>query len=314
MSTHSRPKNKRQLRHPGSRSRSHQLDKQEGEARQKNDWLRISAPESPTTKRTFGTLQGHEYTFDGEQWQRCEGPEEFADYIEAEAAKRSWFMDHPKRKGVATEMRRRVASPVEVLTTTFAPWLSDWLAAETVQGRDARPKLAAIRNRWREAAAGMLAGSRYLMGYAFHADTDDPHFDLVLSRQDGKGGRIGKPGLLLVGPWCTAVDRQLRSGATIRPDKSQQIKRSIANFRHRYGEDQKPLDVMLARALDAAAEAVLGVELTPYKEAYAQRVPELERQHVEAQLEVIEAAKEKLLERIAPTPPPGPDPEITLDR
>ena len=71
---------------------------------------------------------------------------------------------------------------------------------------------------------------------------------------------------------------------------------------------------MLARALDAAAEAVLGVELTPYKEAYAQRVPELERQHVEAQLEVIEAAKEKLLERIAPTPPPGPDPEITLDR
>lgn len=307
MSTHARPKTKRQLRHPASRSKSHRLDKQQGEARQETAWFGVEAPNRPSPQRNFGPLQGHEYRHDGKTWQRCAEPEEFADFIEEEAKRRSWFMNRTSRKGVPVDMKRRV-QPLDILTTTFAPWLSDWTAAEIAVGRDPRPKLAGIRNGWLQMAAPLLAGKRYLLGYAFHADTADLHFDLVLSRQDGAGGRIGETGLGLVGPWCCGCDRQIRAGATIHAEKRNQLQRSVANFRHRYGAEAKPLDVTLARALDTAADTVLGEELRPYREAYAQRVPELERQHAAAQLEVVETAREKLLQQAAPTPAPaGPE-------
>jgi hypothetical protein len=310
MSTYTRAKTKAQRRHPGSRGKSHKKDKRLGEARKRIAWVGVEAPQHPSPQRSFGDLTGYEYIYAAGRWRRCDDPEEFADYLEAEAQKRSWYLSVTTRKGVAVEMKRPVAAPVEVLTTSFPPWLSDWTAAEIAAQRDPRKQLAAIRNRWLEAAQTALAGRRYLLGHACHLDTDDGHFDLCASRQDGQGGRIGEPGLRLVGPWCTGVDRQMRAGAEIHADKRRQVRRSVANFRHRYGEQAMPLDITLARALDAAAEEVLGAELLRYREAYAKRVPELERQHAAAQLTVLQAAEEKLRERLVPeSPTPEPEPE-----
>ena len=310
MSTNNRPKTKRQLRHPASRSKSHRLDKQQGEARQETAWLGVDAPQRPSPARSFPGLDGHEYRHDGKAWHRCPGAEEFADWLEEEGKRRSWYVGQTSRKGVPVTMRRRAPSPLEVQTTTFSPWLSDWTAAEIAAGRDPRPKLAAIRNGWLKVAAPLLSGKRALVGYAFHCDTDDPHFDLILSRQDGQGGRIGQTGLLTCGPWVTGCDRQWRAGASLHPEKRNQLSRAVQNFRRRYGPDAVPLDVVLARALDASADAVLDEELRPFREAYARRVPELERKHAEAQLEVVEAAKERLLQRAAP----APEPTIPLPR
>lgn len=207
-------------------------------------------------------------------------------------------------------MKRTVAAPLEIQTTSFAPWLSDWTAAEIAARRDPRKKLAATRNRWLETAREMFGGVRHLLGFACHTDTDDLHFDLALSRQDGQGGRIGEPGLRLVGPWCVGTDRQLRAGAEISPDKRRQLRRSVANFHHRYGKEAVPLDVVLARALDAAAEEAIGPELLRYRDAYAERVPGLERRHTLAKLAALQAAEEKLRESLVPEPtPPTPEPE-----
>lgn len=266
-------------------------------------WLGVDAPPQPSPHRSFPGLDGHEYRFDGTQWRRCHGPEEFADYLEAEARRRNYYISQTTRKGVAVTMRRPVATPLEIQTTTLPPWVSDWLAAEIAAGRDPRPQLIGIRDRWLVAALRALDGLRAVAGYAWHCDTDDPHFDLVLSRQDGNGGRIGGPGLRLVGPWLVGCDRQQRAGAKIHPDKQRQVKRSVASFRHRYGERAMPLDISLARALDAAAEEVIGPALQTYREAYAARVPELERQHAEAQLSTLQAIDGKLRERLVPEPP-----------
>jgi hypothetical protein len=123
----------------------------------------------------------------------------------------------------------------------------------------------------------------------------------------------------LVGPWCVGVDRQQRAGAEIGADKCRQLRRSVANFRHRYGEESVPLDIALARALDAAAEEVIGPDLVRYREAYAKRVPEMERQHTLAKLAALQAAEEKLRENLAPeepvpTPEPTPEPEPEPER
>lgn len=310
MSTHTKAQRKAQFRHPGSRGKGHKRDKAQGEARQETAWLGVDAPQRPSPQRAFPGMDGHEYRYDGKAWHRCPGPEEFGDYLEAEAKRRGHYMSRTTRKGVEVDMKRPVKTPLEVQTTTLAPWVSDWLAAELAEERDPRRKLIEIRNRWLAAAQQALDGQRYVLGYAFHCDTDDPHFDLILSRQDGQGGRIGTPGLRLVGPWCVGVNRQVRAGAEIYAEKRNQLQRSVANFRHRYGAEAKPLDVTLASALDAAADAVLGEALQPFREAYAARVPELERRHAAAQLAVLQAAEDKLRERLEPEPPePEPEPE-----
>jgi hypothetical protein len=64
-----------------------------------------------------------------------------------------------KRKGQAVEMKRTVATPIEILTTSFSPWLSDWTEEEIAAKRDPRQKLAAMRNRWLEVAQGSQKGS-----------------------------------------------------------------------------------------------------------------------------------------------------------
>lgn len=306
MSTYSRARSRRQQRHPASRSKSHRLDKQQGETRQRTSWVGVEAPERPSQKRDFRGLEGHEYIFDEQGWKRCQNPESFADLLERKGRECGWYVGQTYRKGVPVSMRRPVATPVEVLTVSFEPALSDWTAAEIAAGRDPRRKLAAIRNLWLQSAQEKLAGQRYLLGYAFHADTDDLHFDLVCTRQDGKGGRIGRAGLGLVGPWMTSVDRQIRAGASIGAEKRSQFTRSVANFHHRSGKGVVPLDVTLARSLDKAADAVLGAEIVPFRQAYAARVPELELQHAEAQLATLEAVRDKLVQQVAP-PSPGPD-------
>lgn len=318
MGTFTRARSSRQRRHPASRSESHRRDKKEAEARGESLVVRVPAPAHPCADRPFVAmgLEGHEFTFDGARWSRCEGPEEFADHLELEGERRASFVDETRRRGVAVKMKRKVGTPIEVLTTTFPPWVSEWVAAELRSGRDPRPQLARIRSAWMGKVMDRLQGERFLLGYAFHADTDDLHFDVCVSRQDGKGGRIGAAGLGLVGPWCVGVDRQLRAGAEIAPLKRSQLSRSVANFRRREGASAVPLDVQFARDLDSAADDVIGPALSLFKTAYAKQVPFLEQQHAQASLDALDAARDQI-ETALPrsrrqTPPPPPSHEIEM--
>lgn len=280
--------------------------------------VRVPAPAHPRADRPFMAmgLEGHEFTYDGTRWSRCHKPEEFADYLETESHRRSFFVDETQRRGVAVKMKRKVGTPIEVLTTTFPPWLSEWVAAELRAGRDPRPQLAKLRSTWIGMVMERLHGERFLLGFAFHADTDDLHFDVCVSRQDGKGGRIGEAGLGLVGPWCVGVDRQLQAGADIAPLKRSQLSRSVGNFRRREGADAVPLDVQFARDLDGAADDVIGPALSLFKTAYARQVPALERQHAQAALDALDCARDQILSalpksrRQAPQPPPIHEIEI----
>ena len=201
---------------------------------------------------------------------------------------------------------------------TFSPWLNDWTEAELKAQRDPRQALAQIRNRLMEAAQKLLAGERALLAVAVHCDTSDIHVDVVCSRYLGDGERIGKNGLNLVGPFCCGTDRQMRAGAKISAEKSSQMRRAVSNFRRRHGPDAIPMDIQFSRILDQAAEEIIGPELLPYREAYARKVPELERAHKRAQLSVIQDAEGKLRESLEreplpetkPIPEPRPAPEI----
>jgi len=304
MSTYSKPRTKRQLRHPGSRSASHHQDKAQGEIRKGTSWVGVDAPERPSPERSFAGLEGHEYIYENGTWRRCKDPEELANYLERENKRRSWFLDITQRKGIPVEMLRRTKAGLEVLTTTFAPWFSDWTAAQLAAGKDPRVKLAAIRTKWLRAAQQLLADGRHVLAYALHLDSCDGHLDLVLSRQDGEGGRIGENGLRLLGPWTCGTVRQVRSGAKISAEKTAQLRRAIANFRRRYDSDPdaRPLDLHLCRVLDEAADEIIGPELQPYREAYALKVPELERAHKAAALATLEDARTKLLSSSIPEP------------
>lgn len=167
MSTRSLLRTKRQRRHPASRSKSHRLDKLQGEARQRTVWVGLDAPERPNQSRSFPGLDGHEYLFDGAMWTRCDGPEDFADHVEEQSDLRSWYKKQTTRNGVPVDMKRRVDAPLEVLTTTFEPALSDWTAAEIAAGRNPRPKLAAIRNLWLRGVQACLAGQERQKGSCF---------------------------------------------------------------------------------------------------------------------------------------------------
>jgi hypothetical protein len=315
MSTHIRAKTDRQLEHSGSRGKSHLRDKAEGERRRRVKSLCYPAAQHPNEDRPFHEyIDGHEQKHDPDTgaWTRCVDPEEYPKYLLAQNRVRSRFKDSTIRKGKPISMLRKAATPIEILVTTFPPWLSDWALAEFKAKRDPRPFLAKIRNCWIPRALSRLAGIRYLVGYSFHCDTDDLHFDLAVSRQDGKGGRIGRAGLGLVGPWATATDRQVRAGATISPNKASRLSRDVANFRHRYSDGRVPLDVMLARDLDEVADNVLGAQLNPWKEAYAAKVPELERAHLAAELSAIDAIRAKIADGVCPTNTVPTGPAISL--
>lgn len=312
MATRRRATTKRKRLHCGSRSAAHRADKKEGEARRAVEFIGVTAPPRPSPLRDFSQLEGHEFTRTETGWQRCHGPDEFGDFLEEEASRRDWFFDAVTRKGKTSRMKRRAATPIEVLTVTFAPWLSDWVAAELAAGRYPRPRLAKIRNAWMTKAAARLEPERYVLGVAVHVDTDDIHFDLPLSRQSGNGERRGAPGLGLVGPWSVGADRQARCGAQLSREKRAQLSRNVAIFQGRSGPGAVPLDVELARALDESAGEILGEDLAPFIRAYAASVPDLERAHARADLAALDAARSKLAPRCVAPPAAPPPPSIPL--
>ena len=296
MSTYTAAKSPRQWRHPASRCESHIEDKRQGEARREISWIPVETPESPSPKRDFAALglKGHEYIFENNRLQGCEDKEQFADYLVREARVRSWYLSQTKRRGEPVQMKRRVEAPIKIVTTTFSPWLSEWTYQKLSLGEQVLEKLVLIRNRWLEKAGELLTGLAHILGYSFHADTSNPHFDLCLTRQDGKGGRIGRPGLRLMGPWVVGIDRQIRADVEIVTEKQAQLERSVANFRHRYGGKALPLDVQLARTLDIAADEVIGPELVTYRIEYVRGLPLLEEQRTAAKLAMLDRARQKL--------------------
>lgn len=304
MATFTRARTSRQRYHSASRSTSHQQDKQRGEIRQKKAFVLVKAPARPSPVRDFSPyLTGHEFRRTADGWERCQGAEEYGAYLDAEAERRSWFIDQTTRHGKPCRMRRRVGTPVELVTVTFPPWLSAWAHDQLRTGdvRATKAKLAQIRNRTAANACGMFERNRFVLGVAVHVDTSDIHLDYALSRQDGRGGRLGDgAALALVGPWAVGCERQVRAGATISATKRKRLARSILGFRRRHGEDAVPLDVRLARDLDAVALDVVGPELVPYIRGYAAQVPQLERAHQRAALEALAAARAKI----------APDPDI----
>ncbi len=294
MSTYTAAKSVRQWRHPASRSESHIQDKREGEARRQITYVPVETPALPSPKRNFAALglEGYEFIRQGNEWRPCKGREEFADYLVAEARTRSWYIGRTTRDNYQIEMKRRVAAPIKVLTTTFSPWLSDWTYQRLSLGEAVLEKLKLIRDRWLKTAMNLIDGLAYVLGYSFHADTSNPHFDLCLSRQDGEGGRIGRAGLRLVGPWAVGVDRQLRAGAEVSPEKLAQAQRSADNFERRYPKEKRPpLDMGLAEKLDIASAEVLGGELEIYRIEYARMVPILEQQHAAAKQATLDQAR-----------------------
>lgn len=302
MSTYKTPRTKRQLRHMDSLSHTHKLDKAAGERRSATRHIRVESGPSPSPKRSFPEeLTGHAFMFNpaGDGWRRCSRPEEYADFVEKEHESRGFYVDTVIRDGRPRRMRRQAARPLQYLTVTFPPWASDWLEESFRANRNPLPSLARIRGDWLARTLPRVAERRFLVGLAFHADTDDPHFDLCCSRQDGSGARIGEPGLGLVGSWCVGVDRQIRCGAPVSFEKRDKFERDMANFARRYGHDAVPLDLQIARDFDAAVDKELGQEIEPFKRAYAARVPELSRAHLERELAVLDRARAKIVSELS---------------
>lgn len=298
MSTYTRLITKSQLRHPAGRSASHQRDKLEGDLRREKEWVAIPAVPTFGPHRNFGSLVSHEFTYEGGEWKRCEDPEAFADYLELEAARRNWFYDQTQRKGRSITMRRPAATALENLTINVRCDLADWIAARCAVNEDPRPQLRAIRNAWLEYVQEYFEGRRYILGYAFHADTNNPHFDLIVSRQDGLGGRIGRSGLNRVGEWMVSTFRHKQVGAVPTGEKHDRWSKSIANFQRRYG-DTIPTDIALAKKLDAIAEHIVGQDLQPYREQFAARIAIEEYKRIEARAALLEAEAQKERQRLA---------------
>ena len=164
MSTFGKPSTSRQLRHPGARSRDHGIDKIEGERRKETTWLPIPAA-NYGTERNHG-LESYEYILDhaARKLRRCKGPEEFSDFVEAEAAKRNWFNDLVPREGHTTpqKMRRKVKKPIARLTTTFTPWLSDWAYWSKISV-DPTPDLKRIRTAFINTTVKLLDRERHVL-------------------------------------------------------------------------------------------------------------------------------------------------------
>ena len=304
MSTYTRAKTRRQQRHPASRSRSHKADKAAAERRKAVAFLPIPAPNYAVAGPTLEGLgmTGYELIYDGSRWHACADPESFGDYLEGESKRRNWFFDLVQRGRKRARMRRKVATPIEVLTTPFCAGMRTWCASELEHGADPRWHLAAIRNWWLQTVVPVLQSQRYIIGVAAHFDTPTPHFDVVVSRQDGCGGRIGQAGLGLVGPWVVSVDRQVRFGAAISQIKREKLDKDFANFGYRYGPDSIPLDVRMARALDAVSRDIVGPHLDQHRSAYAAQVPLLEQAHILAKIEALEGAREHLIRQLDAVP------------
>ena len=314
MSTYTKAGTRRKRAHMGSRSSPHAADKAAAERRQSEEWIRVASPVRPSPARSW-PLKGHEakYNAESETWSPLHGQEQLGQYLEYETARRCSYFSQTTRKGKPVKMKRPIANPIEILTTTFSPPENNWIEEEFRAGRDPRPLLALLRNRWLARACARLKTQRIVLAMAVHCDTDDIHIDLACARALPDGTRIGKAGLMLSGPWMVGVDRQLRAGAVISPEKRAQFTRAGENFRRRFGDNAVPLDILLARDLDAVAGETIGPSLGKFVAAYAEKVPELEAAHKAAALAVLDAARAKLAPHPLPSAPnPNSEPSFSL--
>lgn len=278
----------RQLLHIGSRSATHIQDKQNGEKRRRTRFVPVKRSESPSPSRTFEGLLGFEAIHNQSgSWTECQDPNQLGRYLCRQRKLRRRYRAQGQRRGRPALITRYIKAPIKVHTVSAHPAVSDYFARAIAAGDDVEHTFRAVVRRFVSNAKAMFEGRRYLLAIAAHTDTSDLHVDLVVSTNCPEGGKLAG-GLGQVGPWCVAVDRQISSRAQINPRKLAQYKRSVANFRHRHGEDAKPFDVQLARAFDEAACAILGEQLRPHIEAYAASVPQLERAHAKAGLEEID--------------------------
>jgi hypothetical protein len=289
----SRPRTEKQLRHPGSRSLSHKKDKAEGEARQAVKHIPVPAGPSSSPKRNLAGLEPFEMQYVGPfRWRRLTGPDDLGDLLVAEEKKRRYYVTETTRHGHPEVMKRTDPCSLAVLTFTLHPAAADFLAAEIAAGRNPMPKLKEIVELFLTKIERMMQGRRYLIAMALHVDTDDPHIDVVVSR-NGPDGRLGMTGFRTLGPWGCGVYRQIKSGAAIGSGKRAMFERAMANFSRRYPEMPEPFDIELVRHLDLYSRAVIGAEVfDPFVRDYAGRVPALERAHAKRQLAQLEAAKQ----------------------
>ena len=300
MSTYTRAssKSKRKLRHSAARGRTHAEDKRQAEARR---GIFVVLPKAaagkvgPTLEERG--MRSSERIHRGGRIIACEGEEQFADYIEAEAGERNWAYQHRMKLGKEVTVRIPVPTAVEVVVVSFSPWANAYIADLLAAGGDGNALALKAWSRFCDYAKSILVGDweRYFLGEALHADTHVLHGDLLLSRQED-GMRVGRAGFTRSGPWFVGVDRQLRAGATINSKKQRQYRRSAQQHFRRYGQDSRPCDVLLARALDKACDETMGPELARYRVAYAASVPAREQAAAKAQLDRLEAAKDALME------------------
>ena len=308
MSTYTRARTRRQQMHPGSRGESHKADMAAAKDRKLLGFIPVREPHQPIRARPLQDygISGYEMIYDGTRWRRCADPEEFPRYLVAEAGRRNWFYRQTRRGGKIVKMRRTAGTPIEVITTTFSPAFMGWCHAQLEAGSDPRWHLTAVRNKWIAEVHPVIQEQRFVLGVAGHHDSSVAHIDYLVSRQRGDGERIGRAGLLMVGPWCAAVDRQIRFGAKIGAEKRCQFETNIANFHRRYGTETEPLDLRLARTLDAVCDQVIGPDLDRFRAEYAAQVPAREHAYILAKIGALDEARkglEKQLETVRTSPP-----------
>ncbi len=299
MSKNTKARTDEQLSHMSSRSAAHQRHKFQGELRRQHRFLKVISAERPSPKRDFGGVEGFELILNADGvWRRCSDPEEVGRYLKAEKRRRCKYEAWTTRHGKPELAKRTMKTPIDILTTSLHPAASDILAEDVKAKRDIKPALRAIFGSFLRSAQELLEKQRYVLAAAAHLNTDDLHFDIAVARNCPIKGRIGHAGARTVGPWCVAVDRQIRSGARINRTKKGQYQRDVASYRHRYGNDAKPIDIVLARLMDKCAAQVLGPRLEASIQAYAKSVPELERKHAACAAEELEQVRAILLKSV----------------
>lgn len=306
MSTHTRAgsKSKHKLRHPGARGKYHAEDKRQADARRGIFVVLPAAAKDNRPSLESRGMRSSERIHRGGWITECQGEEEFGNYIEHEAGERNWaYCERSKRGKIVTE---RILTPtaVEILVVPFAPWVTAFIEAKLAAGEDANTLALKIWALFCTYAKVLLVGDheRYFLGEALHMDTANAHGDLVLSRQED-GMRVGRAGLALGGPWLVGTDRQLRAGATISPKKQKHFDQDIQKHFRRHGRNSRPFDILLARALDRAADEVIGPELVRYRTAYAASVPAREQRAIDTKLARLEAAKAALMNELTAQEP-----------
>lgn len=298
MSTYRRLNTKRKRRHVDARSIDHDKDKREADARKGIFVVRPSedARRNKPTWLSLGVKSSERIHRDGKVTE-CEGPEDFADYIDAEELTRNYAIVPRMKRGKLTTVRLTAGeTPLEGVIVSFAPWVQSCIEDKATAGEDPNAVVLKIWALFVSYAKAMFVGDqeRFFLGEAIHADTSSLHGDLVVSRFEN-GKRVGKHGLKTGGPGMVGCDRQLRAGAKISASKQVRYDRDVRGHFKRHGRDSRPFDVQLARLLDFASETILGPELVRYRAAYAASVPALEKQAIEMVLADMEAEKAAFL-------------------